>query len=88
VGIGFIELYQGNDLMAPRPSQETDGREEGPFFDEAKLACSKCHTVDGKSGKAGPDLFAIGDKFARPELTQQRFPTPEGLQDERMSRSV
>src|SRR6185436_15271487 len=27
-------------------------------------------TVDGKSGKTGPDLFAIGDKFARPELIE------------------
>ena len=33
------------------------------FNDEAKIACAKCHTVDGSAGRAGPDLFAIGDKF-------------------------
>lgn len=33
-----------------------------------KTACALCHTVDGAGGKAGPDLFAIGDKFPRREL--------------------
>jgi putative heme-binding domain-containing protein len=40
------------------------------FLDETKLACSKCHTIDGKGGKAGPDLFAVGDKFGRKDLCQ------------------
>jgi len=38
------------------------------FNDERKTACSKCHTVDGTAGRAGPDLFAIGDKFGRREI--------------------
>src|SRR5437879_3918190 len=38
------------------------------FADEHKAACAKCHSVDGKGGKAGPDLFAVGDKFPRREL--------------------
>ena len=38
------------------------------FADEQKLACSKCHSVDGRAGKAGPDLFAVGDKFGRRDL--------------------
>jgi len=38
------------------------------FADEQKLACSKCHSVDGHAGKAGPDLFAVGDKFGRRDL--------------------
>src|SRR5215207_11728018 len=33
------------------------------FADEIRLACSRCHAVDGKGARAGPDLFAIGDKF-------------------------
>ncbi|HKS36077.1 MAG TPA: PQQ-dependent sugar dehydrogenase [Verrucomicrobiae bacterium] len=37
------------------------------FFSEQR-GCSKCHSVDGSSGKAGPDLFAVGDKFPRREL--------------------
>lgn len=38
------------------------------FADEAKAACIKCHTTDGRSVKAGPDLSAISDKFPRAEL--------------------
>jgi putative heme-binding domain-containing protein len=50
------------------------GREGDPrrgqelFLAEQKGACLKCHTADGSSGKAGPDLFAVGDKFPRREL--------------------
>jgi putative heme-binding domain-containing protein len=40
------------------------------FGDEQKLACSKCHTVDGTARKAGPDLFAVGDKFGRREIIE------------------
>src|SRR5438552_16128764 len=42
-------------------------RGEKLFLDEQRLACARCHTVDGKGGRAGPDLFAIGDKFGRRE---------------------
>jgi putative heme-binding domain-containing protein len=53
-------------------SQQADAtRGKALFFNEAKLACSKCHSVDGKAGKAGPDLYAIGDKYPRPDLIQQ-----------------
>jgi hypothetical protein len=38
------------------------------FNDEQKLACSKCHSVDGRANKAGPDLFAVGDKFGRQDI--------------------
>ena len=38
------------------------------FADEQKVACSKCHSVDGRSAKAGPDLSAVADRFARSEL--------------------
>ena len=38
------------------------------FSDQQKLACSKCHSIDGGATKAGPDLFAIGDKFGRRDL--------------------
>ena len=36
--------------------------------DDERLACSKCHSVDGSASKAGPDLFAVGDKFGRRDL--------------------
>src|SRR5438876_1178728 len=38
------------------------------FASEQRTVCSKCHSVDGKGDKAGPDLSAIGDKFPRREL--------------------
>ena len=38
------------------------------FASEQRTACVKCHSVNGTSGKAGPDLFAIGDKLPRMEL--------------------
>ncbi len=38
------------------------------FNNEQSAACSKCHSIDGKASKAGPDLFAVGDKFGRREI--------------------
>src|SRR6188508_924792 len=38
------------------------------FADEQRLACAKCHSIDGSASKAGPDLFAAGDKFGRRDL--------------------
>src|SRR6185312_10284023 len=40
------------------------------FLDEQKLACTRCHAIDGSASKAGPDLSAIGDKYGRDELIQ------------------
>ncbi len=36
--------------------------------DEQRLGCTKCHTLDGRGLKAGPDLAAAGDQFARRDL--------------------
>jgi putative heme-binding domain-containing protein len=38
------------------------------FNDLNKLACAKCHAVDGKTASVGPDLSTVGDKFAPAEL--------------------
>ena len=38
------------------------------FRDEQRAACVKCHSIDGTSSKAGPDLMAVGDKFPRRDL--------------------
>jgi putative heme-binding domain-containing protein len=40
------------------------------FQEEKKLACSRCHAIDGKQTSVGPNLFAIGDKFGRRELVE------------------
>lgn len=38
------------------------------FSTDTRVACAKCHSVDGSSSKAGPDLLTVGDKFPRTEL--------------------
>jgi putative heme-binding domain-containing protein len=38
------------------------------FEGENKASCSKCHSTNGSRQGAGPDLFAIGNKFERREL--------------------
>src|SRR4051794_40529798 len=38
------------------------------FSDEQRLACSRCHSIDGTASKAGPDLFAVGDAFGRRDI--------------------
>lgn len=48
-------LYQDGDVSQGRIL----------FADEQRVACSKCHSTDGKGGKAGPDLFSVGDQFPR-----------------------
>lgn len=40
------------------------------FADEQKLACSKCHSINGRAEKAGPDLFAVGDKLGRRDIVE------------------
>jgi len=45
------------------------GRE---LFGEAQRSgCVRCHTADGRGGKAGPDLFAVGDKYGRREIIDE-----------------
>lgn len=38
------------------------------FASDARVSCAKCHTVDGTSARAGPDLYAVGDKYPRVDL--------------------
>ena len=40
------------------------------FLDETTTKCAICHKVDGEGGEVGPDLSAIGGKFARPHLIE------------------
>jgi putative heme-binding domain-containing protein len=40
------------------------------FLNEEKIGCTKCHSIDGTSSKAGPDLSFVGDKFPRRELVR------------------
>jgi putative heme-binding domain-containing protein len=40
------------------------------LFNDPRLLCAQCHSVDGSSSKAGPDLFAAGDAFGRRDLIE------------------
>ena len=49
-------------------THEGDVARGARIFNEQKLLCSNCHSVDGKASKAGPDLFAVGDAFGRRDI--------------------
>ena len=40
------------------------------IFNEKRTLCAQCHSVDGSNSKAGPDLYAAGDKYSRADLAQ------------------
>jgi putative heme-binding domain-containing protein len=61
------EAYRQFALVTPGDAEA--GRRV--FNDSQKVACAACHATDGKGGKAGPDLFAIGEKFGRRDLIRQ-----------------
>ena len=54
------------DVAMNRDGDPARGREL--FFNESKVACAKCHSIDGTASKAGPDLFSVGDKFPRRDI--------------------
>jgi putative heme-binding domain-containing protein len=60
------QLREYRDFAMGRDGNAARGQEL--FNNEQRLACAKCHSVDGSNGKAGPDLLAVGDKFPRREL--------------------
>jgi putative heme-binding domain-containing protein len=60
------ERREYRDFAMGHEGNAARGREL--FNDEKRAACAKCHSVDGSSSKAGPDLFAAGDTFPRRDL--------------------
>lgn len=50
--------------------REGDPSRGRQLFQSEKMSCTRCHTVDGSAGRAGPDLFAVGDKFGRREIIE------------------
>lgn len=62
-------LREYQEVGLRRAGEVARGREL--FFAEARLGCSKCHSVDGTSSLAGPDLMSVGDKFPRSELIRE-----------------
>jgi putative heme-binding domain-containing protein len=62
------QLREYRDFAIVHDGNPARGREL--FNDEQRTACVKCHSIDGTGSKAGPDLFAVGDKFPRAELVR------------------
>ncbi len=54
------------DFAMQNQGNAAKGREL--FASEQKALCAMCHSVDGTSSKAGPDLSFVGEKFPRREL--------------------
>ncbi len=54
--------------MATAPGDPLAGRRV--FFDMQGVGCAKCHTVDGRGGKIGPDLTTIARTMDRRKLAQ------------------
>ncbi len=50
--------------------QEGDIERGKSLFASERLSCAKCHSIDGTKNKAGPDLFAVGEKFGRREIIE------------------
>jgi putative heme-binding domain-containing protein len=64
----FPSLNEYRDLAM---NHDGDAIRGGKLFaEEQKVACARCHSVDGTGAKAGPDLFAVGDKFPRRDLIE------------------
>jgi putative membrane-bound dehydrogenase-like protein len=53
-----------------QPMNADDRPENGRivFFHPQGVGCSKCHTIEGRGGKVGPDLSHIGRAFSREKL--------------------
>ena len=50
--------------------KEGDVERGKSLFNSDKVSCAKCHSIDGTRSKAGPDLFAVGEKFGRREIIE------------------
>src|ERR1043165_9234924 len=68
----YSEIGYAQEAVTPRTyrtwAMQHDGNIERGREIFSKAACVLCHTVDGKGGRAGPDLFAVGDTTGRAEI--------------------
>jgi putative heme-binding domain-containing protein len=53
-----------------RADRGDPARGERLFFDEAGVACIRCHALDGAGGGVGPDLSLAGEQFSRDQLIE------------------
>jgi putative heme-binding domain-containing protein len=77
LGLGLLLGGSANaqESLSPKAYRDFAMRREGNtergralFLSTERVGCALCHSIDGTSGKAGPDLFTVGDRFPRKEL--------------------
>ncbi len=71
LGVGPRRTSPAGGQPRPQPAAPADplaGRRV--FFDMQGVGCAKCHTVDGRGGKVGPDLTTIARTMDRRKLAQ------------------
>jgi putative heme-binding domain-containing protein len=70
IGCCGADLSMSKSALTDFAMKQTGDAARGQaiFMDESRVACSKCHTLDGSGAKAGPELGGIGDKYPRSEL--------------------
>ncbi len=78
----FLSSFSGNAYCQEKPNSAIDEylksalTKEGDvdrgrvLFNNERIACAKCHSIDGSRSKAGPDLSAVGEKFGRREIIE------------------
>ncbi len=77
LGVGLLlgGTASAQESLTPKAYRDFAMRKEGHiehgralFLSGERAGCALCHSIDGTSGKAGPDLFTVGDQFPRREL--------------------
>jgi putative heme-binding domain-containing protein len=74
--LGSVRAQEKIPVRLPKEYRDFANAHDGDaargkeLFLSEPLGCAKCHTVDGTAAKAGPDLYAAGDKFPRRDLIQ------------------
>ena len=73
LGDAYRESLDPNDASAPHRIALFGGdanRGERIFFDRLDVACARCHQVNGRGGKVGPDLSDVGERLDREQLLE------------------
>ena len=82
LAIAFTSIFISSAICQEKPKTESDEYlkaallkvgdvERGKtLFASDRISCGKCHSADGTRTKAGPDLFAVGEKFGRREIIE------------------
>jgi putative membrane-bound dehydrogenase-like protein len=68
IGIRRPNSLDGWRTLLMKPALIDRGRGRRVFFHPNGPGCYKCHTIDGRGGRVGPDLSSIGRSMSREKL--------------------